>query len=415
MLGPLKSRDFALLWGGLTVSMLGDGIYLVALPFLVLRILNEPSALATVGLAWTLPMVVLLVAGGVVTDRADRRRVLIASDLLRGATVTAVGVLALAGTLQLWQLIALVALYGAGEAFFGPAFSAIVPDVVPRHQLAEANALNQLSRPLTFRLLGPALGGLIVARFGAGVAMIINAATFAVSAAAVALMRGPARASSARPAPSALKEVAEGWRFVRGRPWLWATLAAAALGLLAYYGPFEVLVPYRVRNVLGGNAGDFGLIVACGGVGALLGAAVMGQRGLPRHHISVTYFAWSSGTLAVAGFALSPQLWIAMALSFVMGACFTVGQIIWGTLLHLHVPGNILGRVSSLDWTVSIAFVPVSFALTGPAAERFGVDPTLIFAGVAGACVVLVFLAIPGVRSLERQPPQPSGGSAAGP
>jgi DHA3 family tetracycline resistance protein-like MFS transporter len=404
MLRPLKARDFALLWGGLTVSMLGDGIYLVALPFLVLHILNEPSALSAVGLAWTLPMVLLLVAGGIVTDRADRRRVLIVSDLIRGGAVAAVGVLAVTAALELWHLLALVAVYGAGEAFFGPAYGAIVPDVVPRNLLTEANALNQFSRPLTFRLAGPGLGGLIVARFGPGVAMLIDAATFVLSAAAVAAMQRRQRAPGAGSSPSALAEIAEGWRFVRGRPWLWATLAAAAFGLLAYYGPFEVLVPYRVRNVLGGDAGDFGLIVALGGVGSLLGSAVMGQRGLPRHHITVTYLAWGTGTLAVAGFALSDELWAAMALSFYMGACFTIGQIIWGTLMHVYVPSHILGRVSALDWTVSIAFVPLSFALTGPAAESFGVDPTLTIAGFFGFAALLAFLFVPGVRALEHQP-----------
>ncbi|MBA2311962.1 MAG: MFS transporter, partial [Actinobacteria bacterium] len=138
ILRPLKIRDFALLWSGMTVSLLGDGIYIVALAWQVYELSNVPTALSIVGVAWTAPMVLFLLLGGVMSDRVDRRKVLILSDTIRGIAVAAIGVLSITGTIQLWHMFVLVAVYGVGDAFFGPAFGAIVPDLVPRNMLLEA-------------------------------------------------------------------------------------------------------------------------------------------------------------------------------------------------------------------------------------------------------------------------------------
>src|SRR5215207_4019150 len=156
LLLPLRERDFALLWTGMTVSLLGDGIYLVTVAWQVYDIDNDPVALSLVGLSWTLGMVTFLLTGGIVSDRMERRRVLIGADLVRAAVLVAIGVLSLTGVLEIWHLVCLVVLFGAGEAFFGPAFGALVPDVVPADQLVEANSLDQLVRQTCARLLGPA-------------------------------------------------------------------------------------------------------------------------------------------------------------------------------------------------------------------------------------------------------------------
>jgi MFS family permease len=140
----------------MTVSMLGDGIYFVAVAWQVYELSNAPTALSAVGVAWTLPMVLFLLLGGVVSDRLERRRVMIAADLVRGIAIGAIGALSLTGSLELWHLIVLVGIYGVGEAFFGPAFGAIVPDIVPQTLLVEANSVNQVVRPLAHRLIGPA-------------------------------------------------------------------------------------------------------------------------------------------------------------------------------------------------------------------------------------------------------------------
>jgi MFS family permease len=198
-----------------------------------------------------------------------------------------------------------------------------------------------------------------------------------------------------------MREIAEGFRFVRSETWLWATLLAAAIGLLCFFGPFNVLVPFLVKHYLHQGAGGLGLVYAAGGVGALLASFAMGQRGLPRRHIVYMYVAWGVGTLVMAGYALSQELWQAMAISVVMSALFTAGLIVWGTLMHTLVPAELLGRVSSLDWLVSTSLIPLSFAVIGPIATALGARETLAGAGLLGGVSVLLFLLIPGIRATE--------------
>ena len=402
----LRIRDFALLWAGMSVSLIGDGVYFVALAWQVYDLSGSPTALSLIGVAWTLPLALFVLLGGVVTDRVERRRVMIAADLVRALAVAVIGVLSLSGVIELWHLVVMAALFGTGEAFFGPAFTSIVPQIVPRELLLQANALDQFVRPLGFMLLGPALGGWIVATFGPGEAFVFDAGTFLVSALALAFL-SPRPLAVREEATSLLRDVREGFGFVRARPWLWATLVAAAIFLLAYWGPIDVLVPYRVRNELGGDAGDYGLILAFGGLGSIAAAALVGRRGLPRRHITVMYLSWAIGSLALVGLGVGTAVWQLMGFMFVEGAFFTAGIVIWGTLLQTHVPGELLGRVTSLDWFVSTSLVPISFALTGPVSGAIGVQSTLVLAGVIACSVTLAFLQVPGVRDLER-----SGSSA---
>jgi DHA3 family tetracycline resistance protein-like MFS transporter len=205
LLRPLRERDFALLWTGMTVSLLGDGIFIVAEAWQVYDIDNDPVALSLVGLAWTGGMTAFLLTGGIVSDRVERRRVLIAADLVRALVLAVTGALSLAGVLEIWHLVALAVLYGAGEAFFGPAFGALVPEIVAPHHLVEANSLDQLVRQACERLLGPAVGGFVVAAVGPGGAFLIDAGTFATSAACIWALQVrslPAPMPSARRAAS---------------------------------------------------------------------------------------------------------------------------------------------------------------------------------------------------------------------
>ena len=269
ILRPLRIRDFALLFGGTTVSLFGDGIYIVALAWQVYDLSNVPTALSAVGVAWTLPMVIFLLIGGVLGDRFDRRRLMIAGDAIRAVAIAAIAVLALAGVIELWHVIAFTVLYGVGEAIFAPNFQAVVPDVVPQRLLVEANSLQQLAEPVAFRFAGPAIGGLLVAAFGTGAAFAVDASTFVVSMVCVALMR-PLTVAREDSGASVLEDIREGTRFVRSQPWLWGTLLSAALTLLLFLGPFEVLLPFIVRNELGGDADVLGVILGASGVGAIV-------------------------------------------------------------------------------------------------------------------------------------------------
>ncbi|MGH3011954.1 MAG: MFS transporter [Gaiellaceae bacterium] len=404
ILRPLKIRDFALLWAGATVSLAGDGVYIVALAWQVYELSDSPTALSLVGVAWTLPLALFVLLGGVVSDRFERRRIMIAADIVRAAAAATIAVLSLTGAIELWHLIAIAVVFGTGEAFFGPAFMSLVPQIVPRHLLLQANSLDQFIRPFAFLLVGPAIGGWLVASVGTGWAFVLDASTFLVSAAAIFLIRHRKAVSEAvsEPSTSLLRDLREGLAFVRAHAWLWATLLAAAAFLLAYWGPIDVLVPYRVRNELGGSASDFGLVLACGGIGSILAALVLGQRGLPRRHITFMYSAWTIGCLALVGFGLATAVWQLQAISLLEGAFFTAGLVVWGTLVQSLVPGELLGRVTSLDWFVSTSLVPVSFALTGPVSALLGAQTTLVAGGITAALVTIAFLFVPGVRDTER-------------
>ena len=377
------------------------GVYFVALAWQVYELSNSPTALSVVGLAWSVPMLVFLLGGGVVSDRVDRRRVLIAGDLLRAVGIGAMGILSVVGVLELWHVVVFVVFEGAGEALFGPSFGAIVPELVPGELLVQANSLNQFVEPLGIRLVGPAVGGAVIAAFGTGAAFLVTAGTFLVSALAVWLIRTRRDAPAGAEEPSVRREIAEGFRFVRAHVWLWGTLLSAALGLLLFVGPYDVLVPYIVKNELGGGADDLGYVFASGGVGAVLAAIVVGQRGLPRKHIRFMYVTWGFSMLALAGYGLATELWHAMAASFVGAGAFTAGLIVWSTLMQKLVPTELLGRVSSFDWFVSVSLIPISFAITGPIAAAIGPEATLITAGLVGVPATMAFLFLPGMRATE--------------
>ncbi|HTX12030.1 MAG TPA: MFS transporter [Solirubrobacteraceae bacterium] len=400
LLAPFAHRDYRLLAGGMSISLLGDGLFLVALAWQVYSLSNTPSALAMVGIAMTIPTVACLLIGGAVSDRYDRRLVMLIADGVRGLLLAALAVLAVTGSLRLWQLLVAVVFYGAATAFFNPASDALVPQLLPSDALAQANSLDQLIRPVALRLAGPAVGGLLVGALGTGAAFGLDAASFVVSIVALALMSPKGSDESAR-VERVAGEIRAGLRYVRGHAWLWATLVTAAVAYLLFMGPTEVLLPFIVKNRLAGGAGDLGLVFAAGGLGSLACALAIGQLGLPRRSLTFMYLAWTVATLAVAGYGLAGGLAGLMVASVLFNTLETAGTIAWATAKQRHVPASLLGRVSSLDWLISIGLLPLSYALTGPVSAAVGVRTTMIGAGVLGAVVTFVPLLIPSVRRMD--------------
>ena len=403
LLAPLRHRDFRLLWSGMCVSLLGDGLFLVAMAWQVYELSNAPAALAMVGISMTVPTIVLLLVGGVVSDRVDRRKVMICADAVRCLAGAVLAVLALSGTLALWHIVVLVAFYGAGAAFFGPAFDSVVPEVLPASELPQANSLDQFIRPIALRMLGPAAGGVLIEIVGVGAAFAIDSASFAVSAACVLLM-SPRRRRATGAETTLVADMREGFAFVRSKVWLWGTFGAAAIAYLLFMGPAEVLLPYVVKNELGGSAADLGIVFAAGGLGSVACALIMGQRGIPRRDVTFMYAAWTLATLAVAGYGFSTSVWHLMVASVAFNALETAGTIVWATIKQKHVPTVLLGRVSSLDWLISIGLLPLSFALTGPVSGAIGVQATLVGAAIVGGVITLGALFLPGMRSIEGAP-----------
>ena len=404
ILQPLREPAFRLLWTGMSTSLIGDGAFMVALAWAAYSLKNAPTALSIVGVAMTLPQVLFLLVGGVVSDRFDRRRVLIASDGARAAVLAAVAALALSGRLTLGLIVALVCFYSVATAFFGPAFDAFVPDLVPGDLLPQANALDQLVRPIAARLVGPALGGALIAVGGTSAAFTLDAATFVIAAGCAALISPSHLARTPTPGTEPSSFFADcrgGVRFIRRHVWLWGTFLGATFAYLLFVGPSEVLLPYVVKNELHASASVLGAVLAVGGLGGVVAAFAMSQRPFPRRHMTFIYVTWTIATLAIAGYGIATSAWQLMAAALVFNGLEAAGTIVWATTKQRLVPADYLGRVSSLDWFISIGLLPLSYALTGPIAAALGSRQTLVGAGVIGAVVTGAFLFLPGMRDLE--------------
>jgi len=336
ILRPLSARDFRLLGIGQSTSMLGDGAFYVALAWQVYDLSPQPTALAVVLAARSIPMLLLLLVGGAMTDRFPRRMVMLASDVIRGAAAALLAVLAATGALELWHVVVLAAVFGAADAFFYPAYTSILPEILDTDLLLQANALESVVRPLALRMAGPALGGFVVARIGTAGAFAFDALTFGVSVAALLAMQARGAPSGAR--SGIFDEVREGYRYARAEPWIWVTLVVAAFSVLFAVGPFDVLMPLIVRDRLRAGADAYGAIIAASGAGGILAALVVSQLGNPRRRISAMFLAWGIGSLAFGAMALPRHLAWAVLVAVLTGVAFEYGGVLWSTMLQEWEP-----------------------------------------------------------------------------
>jgi hypothetical protein len=398
LLLPLRRRDFALLFAGSTISLIGDGVYTVALAFQVYELDNSPGALSVVLLCYSAGLVACALAAGVVVDRVDRRAVIVGADVLQLVAILAMGLLSLGGVLEVWHCAALAVLIGAGTGFVKPAATALLPQVVPREEIVAATSLEQSAQQASYALLGPALGGLLVGAAGPGTALVIDASTFAFSIGAVAFLRTSAKPPARSDPGGVVGELREGFAYVRGRQWLWGTLVGACIAVMCVQGPVDIALPYVIKNDWGDGAGAYGALLAVAGLAGIAASLVFGARGLPHRPVTAMIVLWAAGILAVAGFGLVGGLAAAVPFALVLGVA-SAGDTLWFALLQTRVPGELLGRVSSLDWMLSFALLPVSYALAGPLAAVLGARELLVLAAVTGTAVVIaLFLALPGLR-----------------
>ena len=385
-LRPLRFRDFRLLWTGLAVSLVGDGMWLVAVAWQVIELGGGPVQLSLVAAAYSLGLVILMLPGGVVADRYPRRLVMFIADLVRAFTVAVLGILSLTGAIELWHLAVGGLLIGGGEAFFIPSYTALLPRLLPEDEILAANGLEGTLRPLAQQAAGPALGGIVVALFEPGLAILAAAATYTVSAGCLAAMRiasAPQRAEG--PEPTAFADLREGARYVRHTPWLWATLAFAFVAVFFFIGPLEVLAPFAIRDRTGGGSAEYGILLACFGVGAAIGAIAISSRPMPRRYLTLILVLWGPGAIPLAALGIANALWIMCAAVAIVGAAESAATVIWGTLLQRRVPDRLRGRISSLDFFVSLSLMPASMALAGPAGEAFGLTTVFIAAAIMPA------------------------------
>lgn len=402
-LDVLRGREFRLLFGGQAVSVLGDRIAVVALAFAVLEIGGSTSQVGLVLAAGALPLVATVLVGGGVGDRASRRTVMVAADLVRVASQGAMAALLIAGAAEVWMLALLAGATGAATGFFSPASTGLLPEVVLAEQLQPANAL-RASAAATGEILGPAVGGALVAAAGAGWAMGVDAATFAASAACLALLRPPPRAAGRR--SSFVEDLREGWAVFRSRRWVWSFVLYFALGNLLW-GAWGALGPVVADRELGGAAA-WGAVLAAMGVGALAGS-LLAVRARPRRPLLLAAAADGLFALPLACLAAAPPVALIACGALLAGAGMALAVALWESTLQRHIPSESLSRVSSYDWFGALAFAPLGLAAWGPIAAAIGTGVAL---WIAFGLVVALTAALIGVSDVRRLPHSPSPGAA---
>lgn len=396
-LGALEERNFRLLWLGQTGSTIGDGLTFVAIAFAVLGISGSATDIGIVFAAFMLPNVVFLLAGGVWADRLPRNLVMLASDAVRAVVQTGLAVLLFSGTAEVWHIAVAAALHGTASAFFVPASTGLMPQVASPVRLQQANALMAISRSGAF-IVGPALSGLLVAAGGPGLVFAIDAVTYVLSIATLALLRIERSAAPAERA-SFVSELADGWKEVRSRTWLLASLLTFAVSNVAL-GAFMILGPVIVDRELGGAA-EWGLILTTGSVGALVGGTIA-LRWKPNRPLVVGFLVMLvAATRTLALMPPLPVLLIALTAMATLVA-ITISNTLWETVLQQRIPQASLSRVSSYDWMVSLVFQPLAFVLVGPLAATIGEVPTLLLATAIGLVANAGVLLVPGVRNMRR-------------
>ncbi len=393
---PLRNRDFALLWSGQAVSQLGDGVFTVTLALEALRVDRSASGLSYVLAARLVPALLFVLLGGVVVDRFPRRLALLASDAAQGIAVTVIAVVAATGHVNLLWLVILAVVFGLGDAVFFPASTAITPELVPADQLVGASALNQTSTQLARVLIGPAVGGIIVGLLGTAWGFTIDAASFAVSVAALIGISG-GQARLGREASSPIAEFREGLRFLFSERWLWTTELGASVGNFVAFSPLGALVPLLVKQVLNGDGIALGLVLAAGGLGGVLASVLLGHRNPPRHRLLALWIGWGLSGVGVLGLGLVPNLWLAGGVAFVTYGLDAYGSVLYDPLIQQGVPAELLGRVASVSYVLSFALSPLGLVAAGALANGIGVRATLVIGGGITALSTLIPF-LPGVE-----------------
>ena len=394
----LAERDYRLFVLGYSASLAGSAMVPVALTFAVL---NEGHGTADVGYvlaAETVPLVALLLVGGVIADRFGRRATMLAADAGRLVSEGLLAVLLLTGSPPLWVFMVLAGVLGAGQALFNPALTGLIPEIVQTERLQQANGLLGVAAS-TAQVVGPSLAGVIVAAGGAGWAIAVDAASYAVSGLCLLALRSAARAPAPAEPASLLNQLAAGWQEFRSRTWLWLIVAQYALFNALAFAPFMVLGAIVARDHLGG-AVAWGAILATFGAGSIAGALAAlrfrPRRPLVAATLGTAVFALPLGLIAVPGSTVA----IAAAAG-AAGFGVSIFATLWDTTMQRTIPAAILSRVSAYDWFGSVAFVPLGYLLAAPLASALGDRGALLLgaAVVIGSCAVV--LASRSVRGLR--------------
>jgi MFS family permease len=393
-----EERQFRLLFLGQALSVVGDRMTQVVLPFAVLSIGGSVTDVGLVAAAGFVPFILLGLIGGVVADRMDRRRILVISDVVRLASQATAGVLLVSGAAEVWHLAALTAVFGAADSFFSPAFTGLLPlTIAEPHHLQPANALRGLSFS-TGSIAGPVLAGLLVAFIGEGGALLVDAGTFGVSVVCLLALR-PRVVERGDPEPFAA-DLRGGWREVRARSWVWSFLLAMVVYHVVVLPSVFVLGPVLMDDEASG-ASSWAVIVAAFGAGSMV-ADLLLLRWRPAFALRAAAVALAVASCQAVIIGSGLPVGLIAAVEFVAAIGVSAFFTLWETSLQEHIPQHAISRVSSYDYAASAGMMPLGMIVAGPVSDALGVHETLAGMSVIGIAAAAACLAVPAVRQLPR-------------
>ncbi|MRG60931.1 MFS transporter [Agromyces sp. CFH 90414] len=397
-LRPFAFGQYRLLVAALAASLLSAGAWLVAAVWQVVELGGSPIDLSLVATGSALGLVAAVLVGGVAADRIPQRRILFVVEIVRGLTFAVAALLAGSGVIEVWHIAVLSFVLGIADGFFYPAYSAWLPSLLPADQLLAANGVEGVLRPAVMQAAGPALASALIAIQAPWLAFAVVAVLQAAAAVVLALMRTTAvrrefEATDLHPFRQVLVDFRDGFAYLLRTRWLFATLVFSIVLVFLIMGPIEVLLPFAVKDQTGGGAGAFALVLAAFGVGGAVGSLGVASLPLPRRYLTLMILAWGVGCVPLAIIGFTSWLWVMVVAVFIVGVLFDGAQVVWGTLLQRRVPPAMLGRVSSLDFFVSLALMPISMAVAGPVGEAIGLAPAFLIAGLVPPFLALATLA----------------------
>lgn len=399
-LGPLREREFRLLFFGRTVSILGSAMAPIALAFAILNTLHAaPADIGYVLAAREVPVIALLLFGGVLADRLPRHLVMVGSNLVSGASQAAAASLLLTGSCKVWELGVLAAVNGASSAFFFPASGGIVPQTVPSGLLQQANAVLRLGMNGT-SVAGTALGGVLVAATSPGIAIAGDAASYGIAALVLAAMTVRAAERADEPGANILRDLRTGWTEFWRRTWLWAIVVQFAFVNAAFGGVIGVLGPQVAKRHLHGATG-FALVVAAMSAGFLVSGVVM-LRWRPRRILRTATFSVFAIAVLELAFARPETLPVVVACAFATGYLIEIFGVLWDTAMQQEIPEELLSRLYAYDSLGSWVLQPVAYALMGTVAAAIGFRATFVGCAVLTVIATSAVLLSRDVRTLER-------------
>ncbi|AIU10222.1 MFS transporter [Mycolicibacterium smegmatis] len=391
VLAPFRIREYRLLIAAVTLSIFAEGMWSVVMALQVIAIDNDPASLSLVATCLGVGLVAFVLVGGITADRINQRTIIIAVEVVNFVTVAVISALALLGVLKIWHMAVAAGILGIAAAFFFPAYSAILPRILPPEQLLAANGVEGVVRPVFQRSVGPAVAGMVIGATMPSIGAVVVAVLFALGLALLVATRPPAQpASEHHERPHVLRDLREGFAFVLKTPWLLWTVLFASMFVLVVLGPIEVLLPFIAQDRFADGARAYGFILAFFGIGSAMGALTVSSRRMPRRYLTTMMLMWGLGSIPLVIVGYTSSFPLMAAATFVIGVTDGAGMVIWGTLLQRRVPTEMLGRVSSLDFFVSLAFMPLSFAIVGPLSKVVSMEVIFATAGLVPVAIAAV-------------------------